>query len=631
MLSVMRKHAGTWMIKIILGAIVVVFVFWGVGSYTTHRSNRVADVNGTIITLDDYRASYTNLVEQVRQSFGTNLNDELIQTLQLRQRALDQLIDRSLMLQAAEGYKLTVTDEELAESIRNIAAFQTAGAFDNQRYINMLSRNQLSPGDFEIQQRELMIIDKLQSFITGNIKVSDPEAQHWYTWNNSEVNLEYVLLNPRQVEDIKPNEEEIRDYFEQHKDTYKTDPEIKVRYLFLKPGDYEAKVSISEDDILDYYESNSEKFKTPKTVQARHILIKVDQNAAPEKVESARLKAEDVLKMAKEGQDFAELARQYSEGPTNVKGGDLGAFTREQMVKPFSDKAFSMQAAEISQPVRTQFGWHIIKVEKINPAKTRSMDEAREEIKKTLITERARNRAYDEAEAVYDATFEGQDLVGIAQERNLKIQTTKLFPQKSPPREIKNAARFASAAFNLPVNEVSDIQDFGDGYYLLEVIEKVPSKVQELKSAEAEVIKDLVKVKQDEKARDQANTILTELKSGESLAAVSHKYNLAPKRTGFFKRNDSIPTIGYDQGIASAAFALSEKKKFPEEAIKGQKGYYVIQFQDRKQPPLSGFEKEKAEIRQRLMQQKTMKIIEAWLNRKKSESEIIIEEGFWNS
>jgi peptidyl-prolyl cis-trans isomerase D len=132
----MRKHAGTWMIKIILGAIVVVFVFWGVGSYTSRRSGRVANVNGTIITLDDYRVSYSNLVDQVRQSFGNNLNDELIQMLQIRKRALDQLIDRSLMLQAAEKFKLTVSDQELAESIRNIGAFQTAGVFDSRRYIN---------------------------------------------------------------------------------------------------------------------------------------------------------------------------------------------------------------------------------------------------------------------------------------------------------------------------------------------------------------------------------------------------------------------------------------------------------------------------------------------------------------
>ena len=631
MLSLMRKHAGTWMIKIILGAIVVVFVFWGVGSYTSRRSGRVADVNGTIVTLDDYRHTYSNLVEQVRQSFGNNLNDELIQTLQLRKRALDQLVDRVLMLQAAEKLKIQVSDEELTQTIRNFSAFQTAGVFDNQRYLNTLSRTKLSPETFEEQQRELLIIDKLQTFITGNIKVSDLEAQQWYGWNNAEVDLDYVLLEPGQFKNIEPTADEIRDFFDQHKETYKTDPAIKVRYLHLKPGNFAAKVTVAEEDIRDYYESNPEKFKNPKTVHARHILIKVDQNAKPEEVESARQRAEDVLKMAKEGRDFAALARQYSEGPTKTKGGDLGTFRREAMVKPFADKAFSMEAAEISDPVRTRFGWHIIKVEKINPAKTRTMDEAREEIQKTLKAERSKNLAYDEAEAVYDATFEGQDLTNIAQERDLKILTTELFTQKSPPKEIKNAARFASAAFSLPINEVSDVQEFGDGYYLMEVVDKVPSKVPELKAVEDKVKKDVIKEKQDVKVLAEANTFLTELKNGQPFVTASQKFKLAPQKTGFFKRNGSIPTIGYEAEIARTAFKLSDHNQLPGEPIKGQKGYYVIRFRQRQEPASNGFEKEKAAIKERLLQQKTFKTIEAWLNRIKNESQISIEEGFWQS
>ena len=631
MLSLMRKHAGTWMIKIILGAIVVVFVFWGVGSYTSRRSGRVADVNGTIVTLDDYRHTYSNLVEQVRQSFGNNLNDELIQTLQLRKRALDQLVDRVLMLQAAEKLKIQVSDEELTQTIRNFSAFQTAGVFDNQRYLNTLSRTKLSPETFEEQQRELLIIDKLQTFITGNIKVSDLEAQQWYGWNNAEVDLDYILLEPGQFKNIEPTADEIRDFFDQHKETYKTDPEIKVRYLHLKPGNFAAKVTVAEEDIRDYYESNPEKFKNPKTVHARHILIKVDQNANPEEVESARQRAEDVLEMAKEGRDFAALARQYSEGPTKTKGGDLGTFRRETMVKPFADKAFSMEAAEISDPVRTRFGWHIIKVEKINPAKTRTLDEAREEIQKTLKAERSRNLAYDEAEAVYDATFEGQNLANIAQERDLKILTTELFTQKSPPKEIKNAARFASAAFSLPINEISDVQEFGDGYYLMEVVDKVPSKVPELKAVEDKVKKDVIKEKQDAKVLAEANTFLTELKNGQPFVTASQKFKLAPKKTGFFKRNGSIPTIGYEAEIARTAFKLSDHNQLPGEPIKGQKGYYVIRFRQRQEPASNGFEKEKAAIKERLLQQKTFKTIEAWLNRIKSESQISIEEGFWQS
>ena len=631
MLSLMRKHAGTWMIKVILGAIVVVFVFWGVGSYTDRQSGRVADVNGAIITLDDYRASYTTLLEQVRRSFGNNLSEELIQTLQLRKRALDQLIDRSLMLQAAEKFKVTVSDEELAESIRNIPAFQTAGVFDSQRYVNALSSNKMTPETFEVQQRDSLIIEKLQSFISGNIKVSDREAQQWYKWNNAEVDIEYVIFEPRHFKGIKPTDEEILNYFDENKNAYKTDPQIKARYLYYKPEDFSDKVTVSDDDVQEYYESNPEKFKTSRTVEARHILFKVDANAEAEAVEEARASAEDVFQMAKDGQDFAELAKNYSQGPTKDNGGYLGAFTRETMVKPFADKAFSMKAGEISEPVRTQFGWHIIKVEKINPEKVTSLSEAKSDIQKTLKADISKNLAYDEAEAVYDASFEGQDLDSIAMGRNLEIMATDLFTQKKLPKGIKNGNRFAAAAFDLPLNELSDVQDFGDGYFLIEVVEKVPSQIPELETVKADVKKDLIKKKQEEKAREEAEKLLAELKNGESLAVVSQKYNQAPKKTGFFKRNDSIPSIGNEPEIARTAFRLSDKSKLPEDAIKGQKGYFVINYRTRKDPTLEGFEKEKPGIKERLLQQKSFKTFDAWLTQMKSESQITIEEGFTGS
>lgn len=627
MLSLMRKHAGTWMIKVILGAIVVVFVFWGVGSYRSRQSGRVAKVNGTIITLDDYRVSYNNLIEQVRQSFGNNLNEELIRMLQLRKRAMDQLVDNALMLQAAEKLKLAVSDEELAEFIRNIGAFQTAGIFDNGRYINTLSRNRLTPEDFEVQQRKALIINKIQALITGSIKVSDLEVRQWYIWNNTEVDIDYLVLEPQRYKDIKLTDEEIRNYFDQHKDSYKTDPSIKVRYLYFKPEDYAARATLSEDDIRDYYEGNLDEFNIPKTVEARHILIKADQDAKAEQDESARKKAEEIFKLAKEGQDFAELARKYSEGPTKAKGGYLGTFRREEMVKPFSDKAFSMNAGDISEPVRTDFGWHIIKVEKVNSAKTLSLGEAEADIRKKLKAERSKNIAYDEAEAVYDASFENQNLDSIAADRNLKIQTTEFFTQKDPPQKIKNAARFAAVAFNLPINELSAVQDFADGYYLLEVVDKVQPQIPELKAVEQKIRNDLLNEKQDQRARDEANLLLTELKNGQALASVSQKFKIPVKQTGFFKRNSPIPEIGAENDIARIAFELSDEHRLPEEIIKGQKGYYVISFRKRQEPSLEGFEKEKAAIRDRLLQQKTIKTVDAWLTRLRSESEISIEEG----
>ena len=631
MLSLMRKHASSWIIKFLLAAIIVVFIPWGVQQYTSGRSSRVAEVNGSIITLDDYRSTYTNLVEQVRQSFGNNVNDELIQTLGLPKRALDQLIDRALMLQAAEKLSIQVSDDELAQSIGSIGAFQTAGVFDNQRYLSMLSRTQLTPEAFEVQQREAMVINKLQGFISGNIKVSDTEAQQWYKWNNTEVDLDYVLIEPQQIKNIKPTAEEIQSHFEANKEKYKTDPELKIRYLYLNPQNYLDKLKILEEDIADYYESNLDKFRTPQTVQARHILMRVDQNATPEQVKDARQRIEDVLKLARDGQDFAELAAEYSEGPTKSKGGDLGTFRRQDMVKPFSDKAFSMQAGEISEPVRTDFGWHIIKVEKVNPATVQSLDEARTEIEDKLKADRSRNLAYDEAEAVFDATFEGQQFIDIAKERGLKMINTDFFTQKKGPAGTQNARQLAEAAFKLPLNEVSEIQDLGNGYYLIEALEKRPAQIPELKDVEAEVKKDLIKEKKDAEALRQAQSILTELENDTTLTAAADKLNLKAQTTGLFKRNDSIPGIGYESEIAGAAFKLSDSDAFYKEPIKGQKGVYVIKFKDRKEPSLEGFEKEKSDIKARLLQQKSFKAVETWLNRIKEESEIVIADGFWKS
>ena len=631
MLSIMRKHAGSWIIKFLLAAIIIVFIPWGVQRYTSGRSGRVAEVNGRIITLDDYRTTYQNLVEQVRQSFGNNVTDEFIQTLQLPKRALDQLVDRALMLQAAEKLDIQVSDEELAQAIGSIAAFQTAGVFDSQRYLSILSRMQLSPETFENQQREAILINKLQNFITGNVKVSDIEAQQWYQFNNAEVDIDYVLLEPQQIKNIKPTADEIQAYFEANKENYKTDPELKIRYVYLNPKNYEARVTLSAEDVSDYYENNINQFKSPPTVKARHILIKVDENATPEQVEEARQRIEDVHEMAVAGADFAELAAEYSEGPSKTKGGDLGTFRRQDMVKPFSDKAFAMQAGEISEPVRTEFGWHIIKVEQVNPASVRSLDEARPEIEAKLKADRSKNLAYDEAEAIFDVAFEGQKLSDLAKKHGLKTIHTDFFTREKGPPGTQNARQLAEAAFKLPLNEVSEIQDLDNGYYLIEALEKRPARIPELETVKATVEKDLIKEKQDAEALRQAQAIVAELKETGSLTAGADKFNLKPQKSGFFKRTDSIPGIGYEPDITRAAFKLSKANKIHDGAIKGQKGYFVISLAERKEPSLNGFEKDKPDIKARLLQQKAFKTVEAWLNRIKGKSEIVIEDGFWKS
>jgi len=627
MLSLMRRKAGSWMIKILLGAIVVVFVFWGVGSYRSQKANRAASVDGAVITVEDYKTSYNSVLEQLRQRFG-RLTDDMIKMFQVKKQALDRLVNQKILLKEAERLKFRVTDSELVGTIRKIGAFQTAGMFDGRMYKNVLGRNRLTPEAFEVIQRESMLIEKLRSFITSNVKVSDPEAKEWFIWENTSVDIDFVLFEPGSYKDIEASAEDIKAHFDDNKASYKTEPEMKVNYLHFKPETYASKVNLSDEEIKDYYGENKEEFRKQKTVEARHILLKTDPDASPETVENLRKKMLEVRKLAKDGKDFAELAKQYSEGPSKDEGGHLGEFKREAMVKPFADKAFSMKAGEISEPVKTRFGWHIIKVEKVNEESTLSFQEAEKKIRKKLTDEMTAILAYDEAETIYDETFEEDDLIKIAEARHLGILTTDFFTRKGPDKGIKNRTKFASAAFDLSVKEISEVQDLGDGYYIIQPIEKIPEKIPERKDVEEKVKEDVKKKKQDEKASKDANEFLSALKNGSDMAKESKKYGVTSKTTGFFKRNDTIPNIGYEPGIVAAAFELLKEKELTDTAIEGTKGYYVIKFREKKTPDPEGFEKEKEKIKESLVMQKNLRTFEAMLSQIKDRSEILIEDRF---
>jgi len=627
----MRKHATSWLIKIILGAIVIVFVLWGVGSWTSQRSSKVATVNGEMITADEYRVAYKRLIEQVRQSFGNNLNDELIKTLQLDKQALNQLIDKILMRQTAAELDMQVSDQELSRAIRSVSAFQTDGVFDPRRYQGVLGRNDWTPEAFEISQRDAILMDKLNNLITGSVKVSDPEALEWYMWNDAMVNLDFFLLQTDRYSDITVTAEEIQNYFESRKESYKTEPALKVRYIKFEPKTWTSQVEISDDEIREYYDEHLNEFQNPKTVEARHILIKVDQDAGSDKVAEAKKRIEDILQKARAGQDFAELAKQFSEGPSKDKGGYLGTFKRDAMVKPFSDKAFSMKSGEISDPVRTRFGWHLIKVEKVNEAATTPLADAKEDIRKKLADERAKRLAFDAAESVFDAAFEDRPLAEIAADQKLTVNTTDFFTRRDPPKEVKDKAGFAKVAFDLPEEQVSEIQDLGDGYYLLEIVEKRAPRIPELAEVEEKVTADLIKEKKNEKAKKDAEALLAALKDGVAIETAGKKFDLTPQSTGFFKRNGSIPNIGFERELSRIAFELSDENSLPQAVIPGGKGYYVIKFKQRQTPAMKEFEKEKAKIIEGLLQQKRSETLRAWLEQKKNSSSIVIEEKFLKS
>jgi peptidyl-prolyl cis-trans isomerase D len=629
MLKIMRKNAGSWLIKVLFIIIVVVFIFWGVGTQQDNKGDRVAVVNGEAISVESFQTMYDNAVENLRRQYGDRINRDVIKMFQIPQQVMNTLVNRQLMLQEAEKLEIRVGDEELADAIQSMAEFQEAGVFNNRRYNSILSRVRLTPEAYEASKRQDMIINKLSTFLTSGVKVTDGEILDMYEWQNSSVDIDYVLFSPNDIKDPDPTGEELQSYYETNKESYETEPKLKVRYLAFRPDRFVDDVTISDEEIQEYYDMHPSEFEKEKTVEARHILLKVDKDAAPELVDEKRKKAEEIAKAAREGKDFAELAKEFSEGPTREAGGLLGEFKKGDMVAPFSNAAFAMAPGEISEPVRTQFGWHVIKVEKVNDAALSPLEDVAADIREKLTREASKSLAYDKAEDAYDRALNDEDLEKTAADLDIELQSTDFFTEKGPETGFSDPALFASTAFELSDFDISDVLNIGDNYFILQKADAIPASIPDLADVKDAVRSDLVKKMKDERARENAEEFLALVKEGSGMETAAKDAGFEVHNSGFFKRSASIPDIGYKPEISQAAFLLSDAKKVADTVYNGEKGYYVIQFKARKAPDVAELDDQKKEtLKEQLAQKKQEDIFNKWISSIKATSDIRIEEGY---
>jgi peptidyl-prolyl cis-trans isomerase D len=629
MLSLMRKHAQSWLIKVTLGAIIVVFIFWYGYSYRAGRVNQIATVDGSPISIEEFRNVYDQTLELYRRQFGDRLDDKLIQSLNLKKQALDEIISHRLLLQEAARLEFRVPDQELLSVIQQQPAFQRNGRFDQRVYERILKSNRITPEIFERRQKQELLMEKVQGFYLGGLKVSEGEALDTYKWLNEKVNLDYVVFKPDEYGDMAVSEEEIRAYFSEHKNVYETPPMVKVQYLRFDFKTFEAAATVSKEDIRTYFDLNKQDYATPKKVKARHILFEVKPDAKPEVIEKVRKKALDVLAQARSGKDFGELAKKYSDDPgSRDKGGDLGFFTRERMVTPFADAAFSMKPGEISDLVKTPFGWHIIKVEKIQEAKEPTLADVSDEIKAKLARDAGKSMAFDRAEEIYEACYEAGSMSDVAKANQLTLHETGFFSQNGPVKGIKEAKKFAETAFALPEHGISEPLELSDGYYILQAVAKEPASIPALESVKEMVKKDLIQAKKKDRAREDAEAFLNALKGGASFQEAAKSRKLTTKTTGFFGRSGAIPEIGFERDILETAFSLSSSKPLPDSVLRGKQGYYAIHLKGRQEADVKKFEDQKADITSNLLREKRRKTLTQLLEWLRGNSQITIEKGF---
>ena len=517
LLSLMRKNAKSWLIKFLIAVIALVFIFYFGYSFRSKEGLEVAVVNGEKISGVEYQRAYRNLLTNLQREYKTVWNDNLIEVFDLKNRALEDLIDRKIMSQEARKIGLDITEEEIRNQILLYPAFQFRGRFDENRYQSVLANNRMKPEDFEEIIAQDLLQQKLNQFLTTFLLSSDQEIQDQYTYANQKVKLSFVRFSPDEfLKKVRVDPDSMKKYFEEHKEEYRVPDRIKIAYISISPDTFRDKVKVDDQEIIDFYEDNLEMFKVAKQVKASHILFKLDENAPAEVEKKVKDKAMAVLEEARSGRKFSELAKQYSEGPTRDKGGDLGYFSKGQMVKSFEDAAFRMKKGQISDLVRTPFGYHIIKVEDIREARTKDLKEVRDQISEILIRTKSMDLADEKALSLIDQMPYDVNLVQYANEHEVPVTTSGYFSQDEPLPVFKGDPKLIESIFSLPKNGVSDLLEHEDVFYIIQVIDKEPSYLPDIKEVSDQVHNDYTQYLAKIEAKSAAEDNLALLKGKSS-------------------------------------------------------------------------------------------------------------------
>jgi peptidyl-prolyl cis-trans isomerase D len=628
MLGLMRKHATSWLIKVALFAIVIVFIFWGGYSYTERKASRVAAVNGSYIGMLEFQSTYNNLLEQMRSRLGEQFSPELAETLNLKRQALDQLINRRLILAEAKILELDVSREELQSAIISYPAFQSNGHFDQRRYQQILRLNKLTPQDFEASQREDLLISKVKQLITRTTKVLDADMLSFFHHTQDRVNLAYVKVDPKDFKTkVKEDEESIRDYFDKHRENYRLPVKRNILYVRFRPQDYIDEVQPTDTEIKDYYLLHQEDYKEPEKIRARHILFRIPPKAKTSDIQAIQKRAEMVLELAHKGEDFAELARKYSEDSTASKGGDLGYFTREDMVKPFSDSAFSLEKGEISDLVRSRFGLHIIKVEDIKEESIKPLAEVKESVIQSVKQEQASEIALQEAESFIDLGRSLDDMQKAALEKGLEVKESGFFAANAPIPSLGSYPDISEVIFSLQVKEISPVLALGEDQLVAQLIAIQDSRLKELDEAKKEAREDWLEEKSRELAQTKAQAWLEVARKEGTITDVARNNNLQIKKSGLFTAISPARFLGNQRDLVITAFALRPGQPVAPEVYEVNGKYLILQLEDRQPATEEEFQKQRKDLARQLLIAKKEQTFSRWImgRREKSEIEILQE------
>jgi peptidyl-prolyl cis-trans isomerase D len=627
MLARMRRHKG-WL-KWSLGIVVVTFVYFfvpntfrnGVGAEST---DVIATINGREVTVGAYQRAYQQQVQQLRTSYGGNIDDQMIRQLGIAQRIVQQMVDEEGVLAEADRLGITVSNAELGQRIIRMPAFQENGQFiGDARYQQLLQmqRPPLRPVDFENDLRNSLTAEKLQAAVAGWVRVSDAEVDEEFHRRNEKVKLELAIFTAAQLRaGIQATDAELAGQFAAHAETYKMPEKRRVRFLAVDAEALRPKMVVTQQEIEAKFKENAASYSTPEQVRASHILFKTDgkDEATVKKL------AESVLAKVKTGGDFAALAKQYSDDGSKTTGGDVDYFGKGTMVKEFEDAAWAMKPGEISGLVKSQFGFHIIKVTDKKAAQTKTLADVRPQIEEQLRWEKAQAEASKVADQIGKEVTLPADLDKVAQARGLTVGDSGLFSRDEPLAGIGFAPQVAAEAFTATPGKVSGALRTNQGFAFITLVETKPPSVPKLEEVKDKVREDVIRLKAVNVAKGKA-AALAQAASRGNFAAAAKAAGVDVKTTDFVARGSAYPEVGVNSLVDNAVFGL--KAGATSAPITTDTAVIVATVKERQDVTDAALSAGRDQLRGELLQQRRGDFFAAYMTKAKQKMKVAFNEA----
>ena len=527
MLQAIRNKMHGWPSVILLGICVLAMSLFGMESYfTSHNDTFVAKVGKHEISQNDFQTRVNQLRQQASEEQGDHFDSSVFEKPEAKQQILDAMVDQQLLLQANDDWGMRVSDQAVRDYIATVPAFQLNNEFDPTTYRTYLESQRKTPDSFESDIRSSLASQLIPDAISDSTIITDVTTDRFLSLISQRRDLRYFVLPRPQLADDQVTDAQIDTYYKAHQADYMNPEQVSVKYLEVNGADLKLDAAPSDDDLKKRYEDEKQRFVQPEQRLVSHILINVPANATPDQQKAALAKAEKIAVQATPD-NFASLAKQDSEDlGSKIQGGDLGWLQKGVTNAPFEAAMFALQKNQISKPVLSPDGYHIIFLRDLRSGETKPFNDVRDQLVKELSTG-GKDRKYNEvAGKLSDNTYQNpSSLEPAAAALSIPIKTTVLFSRKGGSDALSSNPKFVAAAFGddvLVQGNNSALIDLGNNHSVVLHIDKhVPAALRPLAEVKADVQKKILDERTVAAEKKQADEMIASLNKGDAMTSVA--------------------------------------------------------------------------------------------------------------